>query len=113
MVRPDMTEDSALDIKAGRSVSTRLSSCVDDSRHILQELSVSSYIPNDTYLSTRQRSSSSLGDALGSLNETNDGPQGPSVLIMTGPNYSGKSVYLKQVALIVYLAHIGRYLIRS
>ena len=27
--------------------------------------------------------------------------------MMTGPNYSGKSVYLKQVALIVYMAHIG------
>lgn len=33
----------------------------------------------------------------------------PSMLVMTGPNHSGKSVYLKQVALIVYLAHIGSY----
>lgn len=32
----------------------------------------------------------------------------PSMLILTGPNYSGKSVYLKQVALIVFMAHIGR-----
>lgn len=31
----------------------------------------------------------------------------PSMLILTGPNYSGKSVYLKQVAIIVYMAHIG------
>ena len=29
------------------------------------------------------------------------------MLLLTGPNYSGKSVYLKQVAVIVYLAHIG------
>ena len=28
---------------------------------------------------------------------------------MTGPNYSGKSVHLKQIALIVYMAHIGSY----
>jgi DNA mismatch repair protein MSH5 len=28
---------------------------------------------------------------------------------MTGPNYSGKSVYLKQNALIVYMAHIGSF----
>ena len=27
--------------------------------------------------------------------------------MMTGPNYSGKSVYLKQIALIVYMAHVG------
>ena len=30
-----------------------------------------------------------------------------SMVMMTGPNYSGKSVYLKQVALIVYMAHVG------
>ncbi|OHS97192.1 MutS domain III family protein [Tritrichomonas foetus] len=29
--------------------------------------------------------------------------------IITGPNSSGKSVYLKQIALIVYLAHIGSF----
>lgn len=29
------------------------------------------------------------------------------MLMMTGPNYSGKSVYVKQVALIVYMAHVG------
>ncbi|EME26992.1 DNA mismatch repair protein MutS [Galdieria sulphuraria] len=32
-----------------------------------------------------------------------------SLYIVTGPNYSGKSVYLKQIALIVYLAHIGSF----
>jgi DNA mismatch repair protein MSH5 len=31
------------------------------------------------------------------------------MLIMTGPNYSGKSVYLKQVAVIVYMAHVGSF----
>jgi DNA mismatch repair protein MutS len=30
-----------------------------------------------------------------------------NVTIVTGPNYSGKSVYLKQVSLIVYLCHCG------
>ena len=29
------------------------------------------------------------------------------MILMTGPNYSGKSVYLKQVAMITYMAHIG------
>ena len=31
------------------------------------------------------------------------------MLILTGPNYSGKSVYLKQVAVIVFLAHVGSF----
>lgn len=33
--------------------------------------------------------------------------EAPSMLMMSGPNYSGKSVYLKQIALIVYMAHVG------
>lgn len=33
----------------------------------------------------------------------------PSMILLTGPNYSGKSIYLKQVALIVYMAHIGSF----
>lgn len=32
-----------------------------------------------------------------------------NLLVLTGPNHSGKSVYIKQVALIVYLAHIGSF----
>ena len=31
------------------------------------------------------------------------------MVILTGPNACGKSVYLKQVGLIVYLAHLGSY----
>jgi DNA mismatch repair protein MSH5 len=31
------------------------------------------------------------------------------MLVLTGPNYSGKSVYLKQVALIVFMAHVGSF----
>jgi DNA mismatch repair protein MSH5 len=31
----------------------------------------------------------------------------PKALLITGPNASGKSVYLHQVALIVYMAHLG------
>ncbi|EHK98892.1 putative MutS protein like protein [Glarea lozoyensis 74030] len=87
---------------------------IEGGRHPLQELTVS-YIPNDCFIRggagddeeeedtepiiSPSRSSSSL---LQSIEE-------PSMLIMTGPNYSGKSVYLKQVALIVFLAHIGSF----
>jgi DNA mismatch repair protein MSH5 len=89
-------------------------------RHLLQELSVPSYVANDTFISGGSGSSqTNTTDSSRSVNQDNDGctipatstnvsDTGPSMLIMTGPNYSGKSVYLKQVALIVYLAHIGR-----
>ena len=33
----------------------------------------------------------------------------PNMILLTGPNYSGKSVYQKQIALIVYMAHIGSF----
>ncbi|XP_032221965.2 mutS protein homolog 5 isoform X2 [Nematostella vectensis] len=55
--------------------------------HPLQELCVSQFVPNDT-----------------AINEDSG-----RVVILTGPNASGKSVYLKQVGLIVFLAHIGSF----
>ncbi|KAG0496909.1 hypothetical protein HPP92_001600, partial [Vanilla planifolia] len=58
-VRPILTEDSQLDIQNGR--------------HVLQELTVDTFVPNDTKI-------------------FNDG----RINIITGPNYSGKSVYVKQ-----------------
>ena len=75
-----MTEENVINIVGGR--------------HPLQELVVSTFIENDTIL---------IGG--GGDNET----EGASVLLLTGANYSGKSVYLKQVALIVYMAHVGRW----
>ncbi len=31
------------------------------------------------------------------------------MIIMTGPNASGKSIYLKQVGIICFLAHLGSF----
>jgi len=84
MCKPTMTDRNVLKIKGGR--------------HLLQERTVASYIPNDT----------DMEGGSGENDNTND-QNTPSMLIITGPNYSGKSVYLKQVALITYLAHIGSY----
>lgn len=60
---------------------------IKQGRHILQQHCVDSFIANDY--------DSSSEDGF--------------IKIFTGPNSSGKSVYLKQVALIVYLAHIGSF----
>eukprot|EP00116_Pleurobrachia_bachei_P001858 sb/3462120/ len=54
-------------------------------RHILHELCTRQFVPNDTYLD----------------------PNNGLLTIISGPNASGKSVYLKQVALITYMAHLG------
>jgi DNA mismatch repair protein MSH5 len=90
-------------------------------RHVLQELTVGSYVANDTILVGGSGHGVSQSDTdLGWNQHTHRQSQsqaknrqedvdGSSMLVMTGPNYSGKSVYLKQVALIVYMAHIGRY----
>ena len=85
-------------------------------RHPLQELTVPSYVANDTAIeggngdyAATQRSNATGGVGPESSQKTGvlDDSEQPSMLILTGPNYSGKSVYLKQVAIIVYMAHIG------
>ena len=75
-----------------------------------------SYVPNDTFLVGGPGTNQSV-DINGeeaqhhprsSQQTANNQPMnGPSMLMMTGPNFSGKSVYLKQIALIVYMAHVG------
>ncbi len=62
---------------------------IKEGRHPVVERSLvdSSFVPNDTYLS-------------------NDDAQ---LVVLTGPNMSGKSTYLRQVALIVLLAQIGSF----
>lgn len=90
---PKMTLANDVDIRGGR--------------HPLQELVVPSFIPNDCKASGGRVMELEAGEEFQGSRE--DGPLGPSMLILTGPNHSGKSVYLKQVALIVYLAHVGSY----
>ncbi|XP_034940335.1 uncharacterized protein [Chelonus insularis] len=43
-------------------------------------------------------------------NDTFSGNEGSLIKIFTGPNACGKTVYLKQVTLLVYMAHIGCFL---
>ncbi|NGX58176.1 MAG: DNA mismatch repair protein MutS [Chlamydiae bacterium] len=62
---------------------------ITDGRHPVIELSTtgSSFIPNDTH-----------------LNEDSD-----RLFLITGPNMSGKSTYIRQVALITIMAQMGSY----
>ncbi|CAA9958588.1 DNA mismatch repair protein mutS [Pyrenophora teres f. maculata] len=107
LCRPRMTYENIIHIKGGR--------------HILQELTVSSFIANDTILrggegdlahaeaSAQRYGAESQPFTSSSNRHTYVHKDNPSMLVLTGPNYSGKSVYLKQVALIVYMAHIGSF----
>ena len=59
---------------------------IKDGRHpIVESVSSSQFIPNDTY-----------------LRENTD-----NMMIITGPNMAGKSTYMRQVALITIMAHVG------
>lgn len=90
------------------------------SSHILQEMTVASYVTNDTFLTGgagkgKEAVKAENPDEIeqehlpdgNALSESDE--DGPSMLLLTGPNYSGKSVYQKQVALTVYLAHVGSF----
>ncbi|KAL6879625.1 P-loop containing nucleoside triphosphate hydrolase protein [Trichoderma longibrachiatum] len=77
---PQVTTANILHIKGGR--------------HPLQELLSPSFVSNDCYIGD---------DDIVAPGRT------VQALVLTGPNQSGKSVYIKQVAIIVYLAHVGSF----
>ncbi len=58
---------------------------IKEGRHVVVErLPGQTFVPNDTFIDTDSR-----------------------IMMITGPNMAGKSVYMRQVALIVILAHCG------
>lgn len=62
-------------------------------------MTVPSYVPNDTLLEGgKLQAKSSDHEVLGDVPEVSTAAPNPSMLLLTGPNYSGKSVYMKQVS---------------
>ena len=74
--KPSLTEDSVLNITAGRHPVIEKTLAIDQD-----------YIPNDVFLD----------------------PATQQIIILTGPNMSGKSAVLRQTALITLMAHMGSY----
>jgi DNA mismatch repair protein MutS len=58
---------------------------IEEGRHPVVERATRSFVPNDLDLASGE------------------------VIVLTGPNMGGKSTYLRQIALIVLLAHVGSY----
>ncbi|EPS45841.1 hypothetical protein H072_260 [Dactylellina haptotyla CBS 200.50] len=87
--RPTIVDSNVIQIRQGR--------------HPLQELCVPTFVSNNIDIE------GGYGDAEQSGTIANGSYSAKSMMLVTGPNYSGKSVYLKQIALIVYMAHIGSY----
>ena len=92
-VRPEVLEDLRLLIRAGRHpVVETLSGILQagaplDPRARVGARENTGFVPNDTELD----------------------PESTQILLITGPNMSGKSTYLRQVALIVLLAQMGSF----
>ncbi|MGD0630916.1 MAG: DNA mismatch repair protein MutS [Terracidiphilus sp.] len=84
-VRPTIVEEAVLEAVAGRH--PVIEQWMEDTRE-------GRFIANDLYLSAADL------DNIGN---------GPSLLLITGPNMGGKSTYLRQAAMLVLLAQMGSF----
>ena len=87
-VKPEIVDDDVLEIVAGR--------------HPVLEAS-GGFVPNDVAFGSVERGGEVLNAQCSTLSAS------IRTLIITGPNMSGKSTYLRQTALIVLMAQIGSF----
>jgi DNA mismatch repair protein MutS len=78
--RPQLTEEPVIEAVAGRHPVIE---------QWMEETREGRFIANDLYL--------------------NAGGEGPSLLLITGPNMGGKSTYLRQAAMLVLMAQMGSF----
>jgi len=79
-VRPKLTDEPVLEAVAARHPVIE---------HWMEETREGHFIANDLYI--------------------NSGEDGPSLLLITGPNMGGKSTYLRQAAMLVLMAQMGGF----
>ena len=95
--RPEMTAEPILDICEGR-------------HPVLDRLQpTGEFVPNDVRLGSADSSSNGDQNAAGESQENLQTAQAGLIQIITGPNMSGKSTYIRQSALLTILAQVGSF----